>query len=203
MNVEETYASVYDIPLKSVDGEENFLRQFRGKVTLFINTTGNCGNAPQFGIIEQLYQKYKDRGFQVVAIPTNDYCGPKVTYGEYEKGIENGKVSEEYARREWNVTYPFTELVVSREDRGDENTGRKIHKIYDFLNPDGEDTPINGNFEKFIVNKYGKRIARLANGVLLNYAHESGYCDEPDVELARLEKLIEEALEEEYVEETN
>ena len=67
----------------------------------------------------------------------------------------------------------------------------------------GENAPINGNFEKFIVNKYGKRIARLANGVLLNYAHESGYCDEPDVELAGLEKLIEEALEEEYVEETN
>lgn len=200
MTTNEKYNSVYDIPLKSVDGEENFLRQFRGKVTLFINTTGNCGNAPQFGIVEQLYQKYKDRGFQVVAVPTNDYCGPKVTYGEYEDGISDGKVSEEYARNEWKVTYPFTELVVSREDRGEENTGRKVHKLYDFLNPDGENTPINGNFEKFIVNKRGVRIARLANGVLLNYAHESGYCDTPDVELARLEKIIEEALDEDYEE---
>jgi glutathione peroxidase len=199
MSSNDTYSSVYDIPIKSVDGEDNFLEQYRGRVTLFINTTGNCGNAPQFGIIEQLYQDYKDRGFQVVAIPTNDYCGPKVTYGEYENGIENGKVSEEYARREWNVTYPFTELVVSREDRGEESTGRKIHQIYDFLNPDGEGTPINGNFEKFVVDKCGKRIARLANGLLLNYAHESGYCDPADVELARLREIIENALDEEYI----
>jgi glutathione peroxidase len=199
MSSNDTYSSVYDIPIKSVDGEDNFLEQYRGRVTLFINTTGNCGNAPQFGIIEQLYQDYKDRGFQVVAIPTNDYCGHKVTYGEYENGIENGKVSEEYARREWNVTYPFTELVVSREDRGDEYTGRKIHQIYDFLNPDGESAPINGNFEKFVVDKYGKRIARLANGLLLNYAYESGYCDPADVELDRLRKIIEKALDEEYV----
>jgi glutathione peroxidase len=198
MSSNDEYKSVYDIPIKSVDGEDNFLAQYRGRVTLFINTTGNCGNAPQFGIIEQLYQDYKDRGFQVVAVPTNDYCGAKITYGEYENGIENGKVSEEYARREWNVTYPFTELVVSREDRGDENTGRKIHQIYDFLNPDGENAPINGNFEKFVVNKYGKRIARLANGLLLNYAHESGYCDPADVELDRLRKIIENALDEEY-----
>jgi glutathione peroxidase len=199
MSSNDTYSSVYDIPIKSVDGEDNFLEQYRGRVTLFINTTGNCGNAPQFGIIEQLYQDYKDRGFQVVAIPTNDYCGHKVTYGEYENGIENGKVSEEYARREWNVTYPFTELVVSREDRGEESTGRKIHQIYDFLNPDGENAPINGNFEKFVVDKYGKRIARLANGLLLNYAHESGYCDPADVELARLREIIENALDEEYI----
>jgi glutathione peroxidase len=198
MSSNDEYKSVYDIPIKSVDGEDNFLAQYRGRVTLFINTTGNCGNAPQFGIIEQLYQDYKDRGFQVVAVPTNDYCGAKITYGEYENGIENGKVSEEYARREWNVTYPFTELVVSREDRGDENTGRKIHQIYDFLNPDGENAPINGNFEKFVVDKYGKRIARLANGLLLNYAHESGYCDPADVELDRLRKIIENALDEEY-----
>jgi glutathione peroxidase len=199
MSSNDTYSSVYDIPIKGVDGEDNFLEQFRGRVTLFINTTGSCGNAPQFGIIEQLYQDYKDRGFQVVAIPTNDYCGAKVTYGEYENGIENGKVSEEYARREWNVTYPFTELIVSREDRDNENTGRKIHQIYDFLNPDGESAPINGNFEKFVVDKYGKRIARLANGLLLNYAYESGYCDPADVELDRLRKIIEKALDEEYV----
>jgi glutathione peroxidase len=199
MTNQTNYTSVYDVPIKSVDGESDFLSKYRGRVTLFINTTGNCGNAPQFGIVEQLYQEYKDRGFQVVAIPTNDYCGPKVTYGEYEDGIADGKVSEEYARREWNVTYPFTELVVSREDRGEESTGRKIHPIYDFLNPDGEDTPINGNFEKFIVDKYGERITRLANGVLLNFAYEDGQCDAPNIELERLRKIIEKALDEEYI----
>jgi glutathione peroxidase len=193
------YNSAYDIPLRSVDGEENFLSQYRGKVTLFINTTGDCGNAPQFGIVERLYQKYKDRGFQVVAVPTNDYCGFGVTYGIYENGIDDGKVSEEFARKEYGVTYPFSELVVSRESReDDDDKEKKPHNLYAFLNPDGEDAPIFGNFEKFIVNKQGKRIARLANGVLLHYAHEDGYCDSPEVEYDRLCEVIEKALDEPY-----
>jgi len=41
------FKSVFDIPIRSVDGKENFLNQFKGKVLLFVNTTGHCGNAPQ------------------------------------------------------------------------------------------------------------------------------------------------------------
>jgi glutathione peroxidase-family protein len=41
------YKSVYDIPVKGVNGEDNFLDQFRGKVLMFVNTTGECGNATQ------------------------------------------------------------------------------------------------------------------------------------------------------------
>ena len=197
MTYKTDYSSAYEVPLKSVDGEDNFLSQFYGKVTLFVNTTGDCGNAPQFGIIEKLYQKYKDRGFQVVAIPTNDYCGFGVTYGIYEKGIDDGKASEEFARQKYGVTLPFSELVVSRESwKSDEDQNKEPHDLYKFLNPEGENTAISGNFEKFIVDKKGKRIARLANGVLLHYAYESGYCDPPDVEYERLCKIIESALEE-------
>lgn len=190
--------NIYDIKINGVNGEENFLEQFRGKVTLIVNVTGHCGNAPQFGIIQKLYDKYKDKGFEVLAVPTNDYCGPKITYGIYENGIDNGKVAEDYARCEWSVTYPFTELVVSRENRGDESQ-KTPHELYKTLNPDGESAPINGNFEKFLVSKNGKRIMRLANGVLLNYAFEDGYCDSPDVEYDRLCQAIEKALEEEYL----
>ena len=194
------YESAYDVPIASVDGEENFLDQYRGRVTLFANTTGDCGNAPQFGIIEQLYQKYKDRGFQVVAVPTNDYCGFGVTYGIYEDGIRDAKMSEDFGREKYGVTFPFTELVTSREDREGETDGRKVHDLYKFLNPGGENAPIHGNFEKFIVNKHGKAIARLANGILLNYAYEGGHCGSPEEELERLCKIIEVALDEEYIE---
>jgi glutathione peroxidase len=192
--------NIYEVQLHGVNGEENFLQQFKGKVTLIINVTGHCGNAPQFGIIQKIYDKYKDRGFEVVAVPTNDYCGPKITYGIYENGIDNGKMAEEYARSEWNVTYLFTELVISRDNRG--NEPEKIpHELYQTLNPDGESAPINGNFEKFLVSKNGKRIIRLANGVLLNYAFEDGYCGSPEAECDALCQAIEEALEEEYLEE--
>jgi glutathione peroxidase len=184
--------SVYEININSVDGEDNFLSQFMGKVTLFINVTGHCGNAPQFDIVQKLYDKYNDRGFQVIAIPTNDYCGPGVTYGIYEDGICDGNMAREYATKEWGVTYPFTELVVSREDRdGEDPKGRSVHDIYKFLNPGGEESPINGNFEKFLVDKTGHVALRLANGVLLDFAYKDGYCRPPEVEFEKLCSAIE------------
>jgi glutathione peroxidase len=194
MNNSEITKSIYDIELKSVAGDNNFLDLFKGKVTLFANVTGHCGNAPQFGILQSIYDKYKDKGFEIVAVPTNDYCGPGVTYGQYECGIANAEQAKEYAEKEWGVTYPFAELVVSREDRDGENDGRVVHEIYKTLNTGGESSPINGNFEKFLVDKNGKSVLRLANGVLLNYAHEDGWCREPSVEYQKLCNAIEQLL---------
>jgi len=184
--------SVYDVKINSVDGEQDVLSKLKGKVTLFVNVTGHCGNAPQFDITQRLYAKYKDRGFEVMAVPTNDYCGPGVTYGIYEKGIDDGQMAKEYAEKEWGVTYKFTELVVSREDRqGEEPLNRKVHQLYSFLNPGGENSPINGNFEKFLVDKTGHVALRLANGVLLNFAYDDGYCRSPEVEFEKLCSAIE------------
>ena len=59
--------SLYDIELSSATGEPNFLQQFKGKVTLFVNTTVGCGNANQMEVLEWLHKKYKDQGFSVVA----------------------------------------------------------------------------------------------------------------------------------------
>lgn len=184
--------SVYDVPLRSVDGEENVLSKLKGKVTLFINVTGHCGNAPQYDIVQRLYEKYKDRGFEVVAVPTNDYCGPGVTYGMYEKGINDGMMAKDYATKEWGVTYKFTEIVTSREDRdGEEPKGRIVHQLYSVLNPGGEESPINGNFEKFLVDKTGNVALRLANGVLLDFAYKDGFCRPPEVEFEKLCSAIE------------
>lgn len=45
--IEKKYQSIFDVPVKSVDGQENFLKQFEGKILFFVNTTGQCGNASQ------------------------------------------------------------------------------------------------------------------------------------------------------------
>lgn len=188
--------SIYEIKLKSSTGEDDILSKYKGKVTLITNTTGHCGNAPQFGILEELYRKYKDRGFEVLAVPTNDFCGPKVTYGIYEDGITSGKMSEDYAREEWDVTYGFTDLVVSVpfRDAEKDDPEKTPHELYLNLNPDQESAPMYGNFEKFIVDRSGKVVWRLPNFVLLNFAYEGGLCDSPEVELKRLEEKIEEIL---------
>jgi glutathione peroxidase len=90
--------SIYDIELKSSDGEPGFLNNFKGKVSLVINVTGDCGNAPQYAVIETLYKKYKSKGFEVIAVPTNDYCGLGLTYGEHVYGTEDAKAAEKFAK---------------------------------------------------------------------------------------------------------
>lgn len=193
--------SIYSINLASANGKKhNIMQDYVGKVTLVINTTGHCGNAPQFGIIEEIYQKYKDFGFEVLAVPTNDYCGPGVTYGVYEDGISSGVQSEEYAKNEWGVSYSFSELVVSRECRHDDKVdlSRVPHELYKNLNPDGEESPMWGNFEKFLVDKSGKVVWRFPNCTLLNFGYETGICESPEIERQELEKRIEELLNEEW-----
>jgi len=189
--------SIYSIELASADGKnENMLADYVGKVTLIINTTGHCGNAPQFGVLEEVYQKYKDQGFEILAVPTNDYCGPGVTYGIYEKGIDDAMMSKEYGSKEWGATYEFSELVVSREARvdDDKDLDRVPHELYQNLNPGGEGSPMWGNFEKFLIDRSGKVIYRFPNCTLLDFGYDTGICDAPEIERGILEEKIEELL---------
>ena len=163
--------SVFDIPLRSWDGKEDFLSKYRGKVCLIVNVTANCGNAPQLETLETIYQKYKDRGFEIVAIPTNDFCGPGITYNEWEDGITCGADARTYAIDTYNVTYDFSEMVVSRPHpdwRKKRNNYGKTHELYEFLT-DGSAEDMGGNFEKILVNREGQPVKRFHNYMLLDY----------------------------------
>jgi glutathione peroxidase len=169
--------SIYDIRIKSWDGQDNFLEQFKGKVSLLINTTADCGNAPQFAIIEKLYQTYKDQGFEVIAIPTNQYCGPKVTYGKWEEGIASGEDSKVFAEEEYGTTYAFSEMLVSKPGPGAPKSlkdGEIPHELFEELVSQSQGNLMFGNFEKFLINRDGIVVKRYPNGSLLDYAIESG-----------------------------
>jgi glutathione peroxidase len=168
--------SVFDIPIRSWDGlNMNMLDEYRGKVILVINVTADCGNAPQYGIIEEIYQKYKDQGFEVLAVPTNDYCGPGITYGKWEPGISNAAEAKSYAEDVYNVTYNFTELVTSNPSSqwsGKLKPGQSTHELYKFLTNRGDEPAytMGGNFEKFLVGRDGQIFNIFPNYTLLDYA---------------------------------
>jgi glutathione peroxidase-family protein len=105
--------SIYDISLSSAEGTPNFLDQFKGKVTMLVNTTVGCGNANQMEVLQWLQEKYQDQGFEIVAIPTNDYCGPGITHGKWSQGITCGLDSQEYGRDVYGTTFKFSEMVAS------------------------------------------------------------------------------------------
>jgi len=105
--------SIYDIPLNSAEGTTNFLDQFKGKVTLLANTTVGCGNANQMEVLQWLQDKYGGDDFQIIAIPTNDYCGTGVTKGRWSQGITCGADSAEYGKDVYGTTFQFSEMVSS------------------------------------------------------------------------------------------
>ena len=108
-----TLKSIYDIDLESATGEPGFMNQFKGKATLVVNTTVGCGNANQMEVLQWLQDKYGGDHFQVVAIPTNDYCGPGITHGKWSEGITCGLDSANYGKDVYGATFEFSEMVAS------------------------------------------------------------------------------------------
>lgn len=197
--------NIYDIPLNTWDEKPNMLDDYRGKVTLFINVTTDCGNAPEYRIIEDIYQKYKDSGFEVVAIPTNEYCGPGIVYDEFVNGINCALDAKNYAETKHGVTYNFSEIVnsqpgekVSTElldhlypQRQDSfprplNEGEQPHPIFQALcNFNGSD--MFGNFEKYLVNSNGDVVARYHNGCLMPRTEEIEYGSKFNLDAEKIE----------------
>jgi glutathione peroxidase len=105
--------SIYDIELESAEGVPHFLQQFKGKTVLLINTTVGCGNAGQMESIQWIQEDMAGEDFSVVAIPTNDFCGPSITKGKWSKGIEKGLDSKMYGEDVYGVTFPFSEMITS------------------------------------------------------------------------------------------
>lgn len=105
--------SIYDIALDSAEGTPNYLEQYKGKVTLVVNTTVGCGNANQLEVLQWLQEKYQDQGFEIVAIPTNDYCGPGITQGKWSDGITCGLDSKAYGEDVYGTTFKYSEMVSS------------------------------------------------------------------------------------------
>ena len=220
--LKKEFESIFDVPIKSVDGSENFLEQFRGKILFFVNTTGQCGNSQQWPAIERILGDYKDRGVEVIYTPTNDYCG-SVTFNDYEYGIEKGQVSADYAFKRYSIKAHFTELVSSRNKVWEAKNKLYVQEkqtwthevalpdidmeqaprdpLYRFLLPDPNKEILTGNFHKILTNRAGQPVALFHNGTLVNAAYDSfnqglstTFIDTAEKEEEHLRAVLEEVL---------
>ena|SRR5581483_5750795 len=140
--------ALHDTKIAALDGSPLDLSQFKGKATLVVNVASKCGLTPQYTGLEELHEKYKDRGFSVLGVPCNQFGGQ-----------EPGSSEEiaEFCSTTYGVTFPMTEKVdVNGEDR---------HALYKELTsvPDaaGEAGDIQWNFEKFLVDPKGNVVGRF------------------------------------------
>jgi glutathione peroxidase len=144
-------ASVLAFQVQDIDGKTVNLSQYKGEVLLIVNTASQCGYTPQYEGLENLYEKYKARRFEVLAFPANEF-------GRQEPGT-NPEIKS-FCSSKYNVTFPlFSKIVVK---------GQGIHPLYEFLTSPETDPkfagPIPWNFTKFLINRKGEVIARFAPG---------------------------------------
>ncbi len=141
--------TIYDFEMKTIDGGEQSLATYRGKVALIVNVASQCGLTPQYAGLQKLYEDYERRGFAVLGFPCNQF-------GAQEPGTEGAIKS--FCETRFGVSFPmFAKIDVN---------GPAAHPLYGFLEsqptqPDGPGD-IKWNFGKFLIGKSGEVLARFA-----------------------------------------
>ena len=211
--VEYVDNNIYDFPLRSIDGQDDVLKSLKGKVSMLFNVTGECANSPQYTIIQDIYNQYKDLGFEALALPSTDFC--QDAYGEFADSNTSAENMKDHMVKLYNTDFAFSEMVNILDPNQDKEVYKRVREDHDktdidFRQPKGDMHPlfkelqknsnlINGNFEKFIVSKDGNRYVRFCNSDLLDLAYSSGNRSTSSQDaLINIKKVIEQFLEEEY-----
>tara|TARA_B110000014_G_scaffold264264_1_gene264482 strand:+ start:10835 stop:11326 length:492 start_codon:yes stop_codon:yes gene_type:complete len=141
--------NIYNFSCLNNKGEEKLLSEFSGEVLLIVNTASKCGFTPQYAGLEKLFQKYKEKGFQILAFPCNQFGGQ-------EPG--NDQEIEEFCSLNFNTSFPlFSKIEVNGDD---------AHPLFKYLTSSmpgilGTES-VKWNFTKFLINKDGIPVERFA-----------------------------------------
>lgn len=140
------HATLHTLKAKRLDGTEEALSTYAGKVVLVVNTASECGYTPQYAPLEALYEKYKDRGFTVLGFPSNDFGGQ-----------EPGSAADiaAFCKSKYGVTFPLFDKVKTKGD------GQS--PVYALL-AQAKGEP-KWNFHKYLVDKQGNVVAAWPSAV--------------------------------------
>lgn len=159
--------TAYDFSFKTLMGNDPLpLKQYEGDVILVVNTASKCGFTPQYEGLENLYTTYKDRGFVIIGVPSNDF-------GAQEPGT-NQEIAH-FCKLNYGVSFPMASKEVV--------SGDGAHPFYVWAkNTLGFGTAPKWNFHKYLIDRHGK---------LIDYFNST---TSPDAD--RVKKAIEKALSE-------
>ena len=142
---------VIDHAVQTIDGKSASLAAWRGKAVLVVNTASECGYTPQYGGLQTLHERYKDRGFEVLGFPCDDFGGQ-----------EPGSATEiqAFCSGNFHITFP---LFAKVHAKGPQQA--PLYKTLTEATPEGIRGPVKWNFTKFLVDPQGKVVARFEPGV--------------------------------------
>ena len=129
----------YDFKINSISGDIIDLNDFKGKPVLVVNTASYCGFTKQYDDMQELWERYKDKGLIVLGIPSNSFNQEKK---------DNSDVKE-FCEVNFNINFPLTEITDVKGDNA--------HEIYKWAKDNfGKSAVPKWNFYKILINKEGK-----------------------------------------------
>ena len=139
-NTADSYTlNAYDFSFKDIDGNDLKFKDYKGKVLLVVNVASKCGFTGQYEGLQSVWDKYKDKDFVLIGIPSNDF------YQEYkdEKDVKN------FCELTFGVNFPMTSITAV--------SGSDAHPFYKWAKVTyGNKTIPKWNFHKLLINKEGK-----------------------------------------------
>jgi glutathione peroxidase len=130
----------HDFEFTSIDGKPLKMSGFAGKPVLLVNTASECGSTPQYAGLQALWDKYKDKGFVVLGVPSNDFGGQ-------EPGTEADIA--QFCETNYNVTFPMTSK--------NKVIGGDAHPLYKWVvDQAGEAAAPRWNFHKYLIGADGE-----------------------------------------------
>src|SRR5262245_36913760 len=145
-----TPVSVHDFKVKTIEGKEASLADYKGKALLIVNTASECGYTPQYAGLEALYEKYKNRGFTVLGFPSNDFGGQ-------EPG-SNAEIKK-FCKLRYTTSFPLVSKSPVKGPAAD-----PLDKYLTGL-PGKQGGVVTWNFNKFLVAPDGKVIEHFDSKV--------------------------------------
>ena len=139
--VDAKYEKIFfDHAIKNINNEIINLDQYKGKTILLVNVASKCGFTKQYTGLQELYEKYRDKNFYVIGVPSNQFGGQ-------EPGT-NAEIKN-FCETNFNITFPLTDKV---DVKGDD-----AHEIYKWAKKNyGNSAVPKWNFHKILINKDGK-----------------------------------------------
>ncbi|MBY6128865.1 glutathione peroxidase [Qipengyuania aquimaris] len=139
--------TIADFTVATNKGDELDLKEKLGKILLVVNTASKCGFTPQYDGLEKLFQDYKDRGFEVMAFPCNQF-------GNQEPG-DAGEI-EQFCKVNFGLTFPLMQKV--------EVNGDNASPLFDWMKAEAPglmgSKSIKWNFTKFLIDREGNVVKR-------------------------------------------
>lgn len=139
---------IYDFKALTSKGKELDFSEFEGKVLLIVNTASKCGFTPQFAGLEELNQKYRDKGLVVIGFPSGDFANQELT---------DGSKAEEFCQLNYGVSFQIMKKV--------HVNGKDADPVFKYLKSKTRGwfgSAIKWNFTKFLISRDGETIKRYS-----------------------------------------